>query len=220
MRFISRLLTALIGIASVGAAAGSPALAVSLASAQKSDFFGFFNLAASGAPVAAGPDAVWHSFRPTGSAFHALVEVDVLTDRQGNIVESLLGIDRAFVDNRANGVFARDLAKSFLTWAVPAPPPAPIAVLIANIADPTQSGARVIMREGAVTTPSPDTTGGYAVFLGKADRTVLKEAGFTLELANFAGAFPAERIYAPVWHTAAAQSGPRWLRLDVRPGKN
>jgi hypothetical protein len=198
----------------VGALAGRSAMAGTLPQALRSNFFQFFNLTGSCAPVRVG-HKVWLCFRPSGPAFRALCEVDVETTEAGDIVETRLGIDRAFIDGR-NGIFARDLAKSYLGWAVPDPPRS-IATLIANIANPAASGGTVLLHGPAPPPPPPDTSGGYAVYLGRGARIVLKEPNATFELANFAGALPPKNIFAPVWQAATGMPEKRWLRIDVEP---
>ena len=83
---------------------------------RKGHFFSWFHLDPVGDPVPASSGRTWHCFRPDGEAFRACVEFDVLIDQSGRILESRLGLDRAFADNPRNGVFARDLAKSYLQW--------------------------------------------------------------------------------------------------------
>jgi len=107
---------------------------LNLESERGSEFFTWFHLAPVGTPIAVDGSQAWHSFRPTGSAFQALVEVDVLSEADGKIEGASLGLDRSFIDDPRNGVFARDIAKSFMAWAVRKPSPA-VSILIANIDD-------------------------------------------------------------------------------------
>jgi hypothetical protein len=109
--------------------------------------------------VAAAGAQTWQSFRSSGPSFHSLVEVDVLTDQDGTIRAARIGLDRSFINDPGSGVFARDIAKSFLGWSVRDPSPQ-IASLIANLADLSGAGATVIMR-GSATPPPPDKTGLY-----------------------------------------------------------
>lgn len=211
MKPLSRLLSVVLGI---GAIAAHPAMAATnLPTEMKSNFFQFFNLEAS-CPVVPGENGTrWQCFRPSGTSFHALVELDVQTDARGGIIASQLGIDRGFIDSPRNGAFARDIAKSYLGWAIPAAP-GDIAILASNIGDMTQAGGQVIMRQDAAASVPPDTTGGYAVYLGKTENVALKGPGFTLDLANVVGALPAEHIFTPP--TAGADPTNRWLRIGVR----
>jgi hypothetical protein len=187
---------------------------LNLQSELKSDFFTFFHLEPAGDPIAIAGGQTWHSFRPSGPAFHALVEVDVLTDSGGTIAAASLGIARSFIKDARNGVFARDIAKSFLAWAIRNPPP-PVGNLIANLADLSGSGGTVIMR-GSAPQPPPDSTGLYAVYLGDSAGATVTDNGVTLTFRNFSGALPAERIFDADPAAGAAGGGPGWLRIDVR----
>jgi hypothetical protein len=187
----------------------------SLESQLTSDFFGFFHLEPAGDPIAVAGGETLHSFRPSGPAFHALVEVDVLTDSAGAIRVASLGIDRSFIDDKHNSVFARDIAKSFLTWAIKNPS-SQIANLIANVADLSGSEPPLIMRAPAPPPPPPDTTGLYAVYLGKARRVTVTDGGVTLTFTSFSGPLPAQRIFDADPAAVPAEDGPGWLRINVR----
>jgi hypothetical protein len=182
----------------------------------KSDFFSFFHLAPAGDPIAVANGQTWHSFRPSGPAFHALVEVDVLTDSTGAIAAASLGIARSFIKDARNGVFARDIAKSFLSWAIRNPSPQ-VGNLIANVADFSRSGTTVIMRGSPPAPPPADSTGLFAVFRGNAAGATITDGGITLTFTNFSGALPAARIFdATAAPAAAGDEAAGWLRIDVR----
>src|SRR5947209_15745185 len=106
---------------------GAPAGAGTLEDERKSEFFTFFHLQPSCEPSPADLGRSWHCFRPSGPKFEALVEVAVLAGESGRVVRSRLGLARTFINRRADGVFARDIAKSFLLWAFPKPIPAQAA---------------------------------------------------------------------------------------------
>lgn len=182
-----------------------------------SEFFTWFHLAPVGAPTAAGSGA-WHSFRPTGSAFQTLVEVDVLSEADGTIDAAFLGLDRAFIDSPSNGAFARDISKSFLTWTLRKPSPR-IADLIANLADLSSAGTTILMRGPAPAPPPPDTTGAYRVYLGSGQHASFTDDGATLAFTNFPGPLPSERVFESAGGRAATSAGgPGWLRIDIRFG--
>jgi len=113
---------------------------------RKGHFFSWFHLDPAGDPAPASSGRTWHCFRPDGEAFRAFVELDVLIDRSGRILESRLGLDRAFADHPRNGVFARDLAKSYLQWGLTGPLGTQARTLIENIANPAAAGVPVLMR--------------------------------------------------------------------------
>src|ERR1700738_759124 len=77
-----------------------------------SPFFAWFNLERVGEQRHEGTDVL--SFRPEGPAFHDLAELRVSAAVDGRIDSVELRLAREFVDDRRNGMFARDLAKSLL----------------------------------------------------------------------------------------------------------
>lgn len=185
-------------------------MSLNLDTEQGSDFFTFFHLGPVGSPTAVAGSQAWHSFRPSGSAFQKLVALDVLTTANESIVAAYLGLDRSFIDDSRNGIFARDIAKSFLSWAVPKPSPQ-IANLIANLANLAAARTIVIMRGPAPPPPPADTSGAYNVFLGRQPRAGLSDGGLTLALTNFQGTLPSERAFE-----TPAETGSGWLRIEVR----
>ncbi len=173
----------------------------SLSDERKSDFFSWFNLEPDGEPTSSAPGMTCQSFRPSGPAFRPLVRLDVLLDGQENAVEAQLWIDRSFVDG-SNALFARDIAASFLRWALQESPDGATGVLIANIADMQAPAQNVILRADAVPPrPAPDRTGGYAVYLGRAESVAIPVGEATLSLQN-----------------VQAGDHTRWLKLSVRQG--
>lgn len=184
---------------------------------QGSDFFTFFHLAEVGVPTAVGASQAWHSFRPSGPAFHDLVELDVLAAADGTIGAASLGLDRSFIDDPRNGIFARDIVKSFLTWTDRKPSPQ-LSSLIANLADLSSSGGTVIIMQGTAPTPRPpDATGGYGVYLGRDRHAAFADDGIRLAFTNFPGALPAKGMFQAV--AGPDEPGRKWLRIDVRFGK-
>jgi hypothetical protein len=193
---------------------------------RKRDFFSWFHLDPVGDPAPASFGRTWHCFRPDGDAFRAFVELDVLIDRSGRILESRLGLDRAFADHPRNGVFARDLAKSYLQWGLTGPLGAQARTLIDNIANPAAAGVRVLIRASAMPpTPDEDTTGGYLVYLGRRTTAEAIFGNSKLTITNLPGSFPERQIFAaavsvsdapqPDAHSSAQR--PSWLRLNISP---
>ena len=80
--------------------------------------FKFFNLTEAGPRTSEGGLNVV-TFRPAGGNFRRLVKVNVTVGGDGAVRAMELTVDRSFVEDRANGIFARDVAKSFLRAAVP-----------------------------------------------------------------------------------------------------
>jgi hypothetical protein len=193
-----------------------------LADERKGHFFSWFHLEPVGEPAAASSGRAWHCFRPDGEAFRPFVELDVLIDASGRILESRLGLDRAFVDHARNGIFARDLVKSYLQWGLAEAGRAPARALIENIANPAAAGVPVLMRAGAAPpVPDEDSTGGYLVYLGKRTSAEAVLGQSKLTITNLSGSFPDRQIFAANRpdesrpNTQAAAQ--RWLRLDLAP---
>ena len=204
-----RLVALFAAVIFAGSAVAAP---LNLQTEQQSDFFTFFHLTPAGAPSAIAGGQAWHSFRPSGPAFHDLVEVDILAGADGAISAARIAVDRSFIDSPSNGVFARDIAKSFLSWSIRNPSPQ-IANLIANLADLSGTGGTVIMR-GTPSPPPPDATGLYNVYLGHAPRATLTDGGVTLAFTNFPGTLPADRAFAAETAPAGGDKA-GWLRIDV-----
>ncbi len=213
MKLLSRVLSTLLGIGAV-AVASAPAPAADLPTELKSGFFQWFHLTESCPPVAAENGQSWQCFRPSGDSFHTLVELDVLTNAKGVVLASQLGLDRAFIEGR-NAPFARDIAKSYLGWAMPKLP-WEFTGLVQNIADLSQAGGMTIIihRDDGARPPDPDVTGGYDVFKGIAEKIALTRQGVTLTMTNIPGAFPAQHVFAA---GAGMPRDKRWLRFTVQP---
>jgi hypothetical protein len=195
-----------------------------LADERKGHFFSWFHLDPVGAPTPASSGRAWHCFRPNGEAFRAFVELDVLINASGRILEQRLGLDRAFADHPRNGIFARDLVKSYLQWSLADAGNAQARTLIENIANPAATGVPVLMRAGAAPpVPGEDTTGGYLVYLGKRTGAEAVLGDLKLTITNLPGPFPDRQIFAatrpdeprPNAHSGAQR--PSWLRLDIAP---
>jgi hypothetical protein len=136
----------------------SPTLGGTLAAAQESDFFGFFHWTqASREPTADGGSDV--TFKPPAeSMFPDVVVLHLALDRGEAIHAMKLRVARGFIDGE-QGIFARDVVKSFLRAAVPAGEEPAIDALATEIEvrglDPD-----------AVLPPTPSV--GFQVFAGQA----------------------------------------------------
>src|SRR6266508_1479942 len=171
-----------------------------LANERKGEFFSWLHLEPRHAPAPGDDGRTWHYFHPEGSNFQHLVRLDVLTAGD-EIVAARLSLDRDFVEDRRNSPFARDIVKSFLAWSLRHESGRGAAEpLIANIASFGASGATVLMRSDA-TPPPPDTTGGYAAYLGRREEATLSFTRTRLTLRNAA--------------LTNGSSGHRWLTIDV-----
>jgi hypothetical protein len=180
---------------------GAPAIGRKLAEEQTTEFFRWFHLAPSEDPSRPANGGAWQSFRPSGPAFHSLVRLDLLVDGNEVVIATQLRLDRRFVEGPRNSASARDIAKSFLIWALRKEPAAHAHPLIANIADMRQAAEPVIMHADAIPPPPPGyPTGGYAVYLGRQESAATTVGRTRIMLSNVAEA-----------------DGTRWLVLDVAP---
>lgn len=135
---------------------------------MKTDFFKFFNLVETDRLKDERQRAVVN-FRPGAGNFRNLVTVIVTLDDDNRIYAMGLLLDRSFVDHKTNGLFARDISKSFLRSAIPQADEASIANLANEIEYPKESeGYRIIRMK---TKPDPELpaqpTQGYLTYLGK-----------------------------------------------------
>jgi len=88
-----------------------------LEDAQQSEFFRWFHLVETKRSRDRDGGVVV-SFRPEGPKFYRSVRLAVTVDREEQIVALYLILSQLFVDGR-EGIFARDIAKSFLRVATP-----------------------------------------------------------------------------------------------------
>lgn len=96
-----------------------------------------------------------------------MAAVKVLTDAHGAVAAMALMLDRTFVDDPVNGVFARDIAKSFLRDAPASQAGALVAALADEIQAGTTSSGTVFFRSDVrPAKPKGPPSPGYQVFLG------------------------------------------------------
>ena len=148
-----------------GAARAAPAHALvggPVAALGGSDLFSFFHLAQTDSHRCGG--GAIQGFRSTGPRFHRLASVQVTTDAHGGIAAMTLVLDRAFIDDRANGVFAKDLAKSFLREASGA---GAAGHLAAEIEAGAAAGMTVVSGRAPPPGPKGPPSAGFQVFLGQ-----------------------------------------------------
>ena len=186
-----------------------------LEEARATDFFTWFHLTAACEPQIAENGWTWHCFRsPASGMLRAVAETDVLVDSEGRIAEARLGLDRDFIRDPVLGAFARDIAKSFIRWAVPAVEASTVFPLVAAIEQSAPEGARKIQVTPSRPVP-PDQSGAFEAFLGRAGSASINTATSTVVLNNFVGALPDGPVFrdgAPATDDVARQ----WLRIDAR----
>ncbi len=151
------------------------------------DFWTFFGFQPTGpAKVVEGGTTV--EFRPRAERFAPLVRVTASLDQGGAIRQMEMAISREFVDHPANGIFARDVVKSFLLAAVPADDAPDVETLVNEIQFPREDapGTTTVRAVPAPALPG-EPTPPYRVFLGRdAEWSRTLEAS-TLRLRNDRG---------------------------------
>jgi hypothetical protein len=107
-------------------------------------------------------------FQPSGDRFHNFARVNVKVDGQGRIVGVELALQREFVDSASIGIYARDIAKSFLQTGVNPQDQESVANLVREIDQLKGSSAPVIIHQDAVKpSPAGPPSDGYEVYLGR-----------------------------------------------------
>jgi hypothetical protein len=187
---VAQVLTLLMAPIGLAAAVGPVAfgkLGTTLEQAQKTDFFQFFNMEKTGETKQGDKKTV--TFQPSGAKFHDLAKVNMMLDSKGNIVGAELVLQRSFVDSSADGIFARDIAKSFLRDSVNSDDLSKVDGLAREIDQLTGSGTTVILHKDTVQqAPSGPPSDGYRVYLGQKNMFDLAlPHGQTLRLENKAG---------------------------------
>ena len=141
-------------------------LGMQLSSAREgTDFFRFFRLEPVG-PVETNAQSSVHHFRPAAPAFHDLVRLDVETDSADRISGLKLQVDRTFIESPSAGVFAADLAKSFLLAAGGAAE----REALRSLADEIQFrdlGRPLLIRRDAARELPPAPSPGYLAYCGR-----------------------------------------------------
>lgn len=141
-----------------------------LENARNTDFFTWFCLEQTDSMGVAGPRTT-HIFKPSGEKFHELVTVRVSINAEGHIDRLELILARSFINDRREGIFARDIAKSFLRSATPRPDGSYIADLANEIEfrlQDSQSAIPIIRHSSIVIPPLPERpSAGYLTFLGR-----------------------------------------------------
>ncbi len=150
---------------------------------RRSEFFTWFHFEPDDEPLPDGADLC--RFRPSGAAFRSLVALDVTVDADDGIGAVRLALDRSFVSG-PDDAFARDLAGSFLDWALDEAAHERAAPLIANIGDLAAANTPVIAA-AELPPPPADTTDAYAVFTGDHDQAVVELGSAMLTLTNADG---------------------------------
>lgn len=164
-RLILAIMLAPMGLATSLAAAGFGNLGENLEQAKQTDFFRFFHLEQTQATRIDGNTVT--SFKPSGAKFRPLVRVKITTDAEGRIKALEMVVFRSFIDDPQNGIFARDIAKSFLLAGLPSPRDRETADLINEIQYQGASTMTIIKRKGDEPNLPDKPTPGYLTYLGR-----------------------------------------------------
>jgi hypothetical protein len=152
-----------------------------LAAAMNQEFFRWFHLERYEPPQGLADGRTWHGFRPSGEKFQPLVTVNLETDAGDCIIDAKLCLDRAFVEHPKDGAFARDIATSFLRWALSQDQQATLVGFLSELGD---LGPNVIR----LSRNAPAPTGGpgplYRVYLGQDKDAEQALPGAVLRLTN------------------------------------
>lgn len=155
--------------------------------AQKTDFFQFFHLEQTGKSKQG--DATIITFQPSGEKFHELVRVNMTLSGKEGLIAAELVLRRSFVESGSDGIFARDIAKSFLNAGVNPKDQDRIAGLTSEIDQLVGTQSAVLVSPNAVKpAPSGPPSDGYLVYLGQRDAFQIALAhGQKFSLQNSAG---------------------------------
>ena len=157
-------------------------LGMSLAEAKETEFFTWFHLEQTGTETGADQPPVV-IFKPNGDAFRALVTVRTALDNQQHIVRIELLLARSFLNDRRQGIFANDIAKSLLLDATSGADHDAIQGL-ANDISSNQKGRDRLITEAPLPAP-PDRPGpAYLTYLGERHMDTEQLASSTLHFEN------------------------------------
>jgi hypothetical protein len=164
-RYAVLLLASLCLVAALPLHAGA-SIGDRLEDVKQTDFFKYFGLVEDGARAQTGGFTVVN-FRPRAGNFRQLVNVAVTLDGAGVIRAMELTLERSFVDDAAQGIFARDISKSFLRSAIPREDQPGINDLANEIEFPKEMKGYNIVRARPDPKLPAQPTKGYMVYLGK-----------------------------------------------------
>jgi hypothetical protein len=136
---------------------------------KDSDFFSWFHLEETGPAREAGDNKIL-TFKPSGEVFRDLVTLNITLNAEGRILEMELLLARSFINDGANGIFARDIAKSLLRSAIPRENKDDVADLANEIEFQSSSTRPVITATQELPKLPDQPTLGYQVFQGKEKR--------------------------------------------------
>lgn len=188
MQLLDRLTALLATITHVIASrvgAEKPMSPTPLSDSRTGDFFSWFCLKRSRGVVILPGGAAWNFFSPENREIGEYVEIGVLTSERGQILETYLSVDRAFIEGRS-GQFARDLIKSYLSWAIEPPRTTGADRLIDLLEDVRLAPGPVIVGPGQPARPAlTDTTGCLDVYFGRRHNAKFSSGSHTIWFLDF-----------------------------------
>lgn len=185
---LARLVSLLcsLGLNTLFASSAFGHLGVKLEDMQRTDFFTWFHLERVSTEADAQQRTVV-AFKPEGEKFRALVTVNVTLAPDDYILAIELVLTRAFVDHPADGIFARDIAKSFLRTIVPQEDRGAISDLANEIEYQYPEDLEIFVltaKRPEIPLPAVPTP-GYQTFLGQQQAYTQSLSHCTLGLENF-----------------------------------
>jgi hypothetical protein len=155
---IKRIVSILLGTLGIKvlAIAGVGNFGERLEQARQTEFFSWFHFEETGRT-----GKIVH-FKPSGEKFRSLVTLNLTIDSSSRLLGAELILSRSFIDSARDGMFARDIAKSFVGMVASAPD------LVAEIEQPpaNMSTTLLVGKRPAPKLPASPTP-GYQVFLGQ-----------------------------------------------------
>src|SRR5262245_39371484 len=188
-----------LGLNTFFAPCASGQLGMTFAGLQKADLFTWFHLE----QVSVTPDAQGQSIivlKPGGEKFRALVTVNVTVSPNDHVLATELILARSFVDHPTEGIFARDIAKSFLHTMVPQEDHGVTSDLANEIEYQYPENLEVFVltaKRPEIALPAVPTA-GYQTFLGQQQAFTQSLSRCTLELENL------------------QREGTKWLRISIQ----
>src|SRR6266567_4055779 len=124
------------------ALAGTGELGENVEQARKTEFFRWFHLEETGRT-----GSVVH-FKPRAEKFRSLVTLNLSLDSRQRLIGAELVLSRSFIDSGVEGMFARDIAKSFLRVVTSAEERQAIGGLIGEIEQPPANLSTTLIVRG------------------------------------------------------------------------
>jgi hypothetical protein len=155
-----------------------------LAAAEQNGFFRWFHLAETRREPAVNGDQKI-VYQPTGEKFHDLAMVIVTVNASALINRMELMLKRSFIASPRNGIFASDIAKSFVLASLPEDGAAELRTLANEIAHRARSSQPVIVGPGYSSPKLPERfSRAYEVYAGVRPSHAAKLVHYRFEIGN------------------------------------